>query len=749
MDIDLVNHRLEIKKYEEYLNDNQKNFVIFSKEGVGKTSFIEHISHASINKYYINVKAVELNAENHASDYYFMKKFICSLNSSFPDKCINIINLLCKDSLVDISLSLNIFIASINFEPHFKDSTLKSLTIKAIKAIDEPLYVHIENVEKIDRPSLLFFVRLIKEIDNIHFFFECTTDGLQVCQYLNEQFNQFSVDVKYLEIKMLDWEQVKIVLQKLNLCVDDKEREIYKELDGNIKTLIFKHQINENKCLNINIDRQFILNFISNCREGISLFEIYNIFKKYNSTLSYQFSIIKLENDLRYLQDIDCVFNNNNYYFITDFGICNTTSEKEEMIKSILSNYYMPIIELGNKDYIDNIIKGLRILLTLYIRTQDERINKILPYIDMYLIPLKVNAAIVDEIYDTIDRYDSINVDDLKLILIRIYIRLGYFKVAYEKLKKLNSNSDLKNVLLATIMVHLNARDPQTEEFIMQAIKKSKDKKFISAFQTCLVSLNMRIKTTSELKDYVNDLDFKKISKVDLQIIKKNLSIYSDNKNAIKLLKEIFRLFRDEKHNHLLTATGITLATRYAQAGHLRSAKRIIKLLEKDCILSEEDQAYIDNNISAIDLLSNNINESTYERLINTYYYCEDEYSKLLVANNLLIYFVNRNNMSEAERFANIIENIGVEKYKFDEYQHVVNLNLMYYYDSICNVSSDIYRKNLDKLLNCCFSSDLKKYIKSQLENINLNNTDKWYFMSQFNFRPAFMGHWIINNFDY
>ena len=105
MDIDLVNHRLEIKKYEEYLNDNQKNFVIFSKEGVGKTSFIEHISQASINKYYINVKAVELNADNHASDYYFMKKFICSLNSSFPDKCINIINLLCKDSPVDISLS--------------------------------------------------------------------------------------------------------------------------------------------------------------------------------------------------------------------------------------------------------------------------------------------------------------------------------------------------------------------------------------------------------------------------------------------------------------------------------------------------------------------------------------------------------------------------------------------------------------------------------------------------------------------
>ena len=32
MDIDLVNHRLEIKKYEKFLKDNQKTSLFFQKK---------------------------------------------------------------------------------------------------------------------------------------------------------------------------------------------------------------------------------------------------------------------------------------------------------------------------------------------------------------------------------------------------------------------------------------------------------------------------------------------------------------------------------------------------------------------------------------------------------------------------------------------------------------------------------------------------------------------------------------------
>lgn len=108
----------------------------------------------------------------------------------------------------------------------------------------------------------------------------------------------------------------------------------------------------------------------------------------------------------------------------------------------------------------------------------------------------------------------------------------------------------------------------------------------------------------------------------------------------------------------MLVATGITLATRYAQSGNLKTAKRVIKLLERNCVLTEEDHAYIDNNFSSINLLSNSIDESTYEILINTFYFCEDKYSKLLVANNLLIYFTQMNNLSKAEEYVKLVEDV-------------------------------------------------------------------------------------------
>ena len=749
MNIELVNHEIEIKKYKEFLDDNQKAFVIFSKEGVGKTSFIQHVSKASTNKQYINVSAKDISMENHATDFYFIKKFINSLNSMFPSKCKKIIELLSKDFPVDVSFSINAFFASINLEPHFKDSTLKRLLINVIKSINKPLYIHVENVEKIDRPSLVFFIRVIKEIDDIFFFFECVDENARICQALNEQFKEYSVNVQYIEIKKLDWKQVRKVFQGLNLYINDKEKDLYNQLDGNIKTLIFNHQIESSKELNLDKDRQFILDFISNCFLGITITEIHYILKEYDRTFLYKFSISKIEKHLNFLQDMGCVFTNERYYYSTDFGVKNTTTIHTKLINSILSNYYFPIIESGNKNNIDIIIKGLRTLIALYVKYHDVRLKNLIPYIEVYLLPLSFNTKIINELYEYIKDYSGTDIIEIKLILIRIYIRLGSFETAYEKLKEIDTHSDLKNVLLATTMVHLYPNDSQTQKFILDSINSSRDAKIVSALYTCLVSLNMRIKSTLELKQYIEDIDFTKMSNIDMHIIRKNLSIYSNNLEAITSLKKSFRFFRNEGYNHLLVATGITLATRYAQSGNLKNAKRVIKLLERDCVLTEEDQAYIDNNLSSIDLLSNMRDETTYERLINTFYFCEDEYSKLLVANNLLIYYTQMNNLNKAKEFVQLIEDIGLNKYKFDEYRHLTILNLIYYYSYVNNSKRNMYIYKLSELYDGCFSSELKKYIGAFLKKEKLQITDKWFFMSQFKFRPAFMGHWIINNFDY
>ncbi len=749
MNIELVNHEFELNTLQRFLDEQQNTFVVFSKKGVGKTSFIQHVSKADINEQYVNVKASELN-ENFATDFYFLRKFIESLNSRFPDKLNSIVNFLCKDKPGDISFSLNVFFAGVSYEPHLNASMFKSLIIKTIRTIDKPLYIHIENVEKIDRPSLMFFIRLIKEIKNIYFFFECISDEIKVCQYLSEQFAQHDVQVRFLEIKKLDWNQVKLVFKSLELSVDDSDRYLYQELNGDIKTLIFMHQIDNRKLYNnMDVDREFILNFISCCNVGVSIFEMQNILIKYDRSFLYKYSLSNLNKHLLALEKCNYIFNNNNYYYLTKFASTNLNKQNEELIKSILSNYYIPVIQHGESLCTDNIIKGLRILLPLYAKTQDERLSEILPYLERYLLPLEFNTSIINELYDSIKEHNHYYIEYSKLVLIRILIRLGYYQSAYDKLSEINVCSDLKNILLAITLVHLQPQEPTTVMFINNAIKQTKDKKTISALYTSLISLYMRIKTTRELKDYISKIELKAFTNVDIHIINKNLSIYSGNEKAIKSLKTVFRFFREQRNTRLLVATGITLATRYAQCGKLRSAKRIIKLLEKNCILSKEDQAYIDNNISSIDLLSGDIDEATHERLINTYYYCEDEYSKLLVANNLLIYHMCTNNMDKAREYAQFIEKVGMEQYQFDEYRHLANKNLLLYYKKINHPTHDKYKYNLIKLCNECFSEDLKKLINSQFDNEVLGTNDKWFFMSKYNFRPAFMGHWIINDFDY
>ena len=215
------------------------------------------------------------------------------------------------------------------------------------------------------------------------------------------------------------------------------------------------------------------------------------------------------------------------------------------------------------------------------------------------------------------------------------------------------------------------------------------------------------------------------------------------------IIKKIYRFFRENNNQRLLIATGITLATRYAQSGKLKSAKRIICIIERNYALSEEDQAYIDNNLSVVEILSNQVTEITRERLINTFYFCEDEYSRLLVANNLVIYYVIEKEAGKAQEYVQFIEDVGFEKYRFDEYLHLSYLNLIFYYNSVNLPKKNYYLKKINTLSNDCFSMELKKYIDSFLKQKLLNSNDKWSFLSNFKFRPAFMGHWIVNNFDY
>ena len=120
-----------------------------------------------------------------------------------------------------------------------------------------------------------------------------------------------------------------------------------------------------------------------------------------------------------------------------------------------------------------------------------------------------------------------------------------------------------------------------------------------------------------------------------------------------------------------------------------------------------------------------------------------------MATNNLLIYYTKQHKFSDAKEYAEELETIGFDKYKFEEYLHITYLNLRYYYKSIASDKFELYSDKLLELQKKCKGTALSLYIKSHFEVVDFKENQRWKFMSSFEFRPAFMGHWIINNFDY
>ena len=367
----------------------------------------------------------------------------------------------------------------------------------------------------------------------------------------------------------------------------------------------------------------------------------------------------------------------------------------------------------------------------------------------MYLLPLNYNKNIIDNLFACINNVSQN--EELFFCLIHIYISLGCYNDVLSKLEESYIENTKYNILHAIALIHVRPEKTITEKIIKKYIHNEVDNEYRSSLYTCLVALYMKTKPSEFVVDFVREIyNSNLITIQDQKVINKNISIYYDYSEAVDMIKDSIKYFKHHDMIRFAIASYITLATRYAQNGNLDRAKRILELLEKSIYLSEEDLVYIDNNLANIEIYLGNITEKTYESLMNAYAFLDDEYTKLLSVNNLLIYYTLVKDFSSAQIYANKIEDIGFERYRFDEYLHLSYMNLLFYYNSISdNINVKKYIDKLEQLKANCQSIELKKFINNTTDNCSLKQTDKWFFMSQFNFRTAYMGHWMISTFDY
>ena len=165
------------------------------------------------------------------------------------------------------------------------------------------------------------------------------------------------------------------------------------------------------------------------------------------------------------------------------------------------------------------------------------------------------------------------------------------------------------------------------------------------------------------------------------------------------------------------------------------------------CTNYGKEYSTLDNIDLILQMIS--VSKNTFLQLNNSYLFCKDGYTHLLICNNLMIYHILNNDQLTANIFANEIERAGFNTYCFDEYLHLSFLNLLFFYSKLKDSEKiSYYRAKLLELKENCQSIELKDYIDSYFTNKEITVKNKWHYMSQFKFRPAFIGHWIINYFD-
>ncbi len=158
--------------------------------------------------------------------------------------------------------------------------------IENTKLVNENIYIHIENVQKIDFTSLRYLIRIINETDNIFFFLECSDDE-DLCCKIKEILSDNMINVDIISINKLDWSHVSLILKDLNILITNSVKEEYEVLNGNIKRLIFNNKYHISTNISLDADQQFLLDFIELVGTEISIIDIHKILIDYDVSNKY------------------------------------------------------------------------------------------------------------------------------------------------------------------------------------------------------------------------------------------------------------------------------------------------------------------------------------------------------------------------------------------------------------------------------------------------------------------------------
>lgn len=775
MGSDFVNRKADFVFINNWINtptERNKGIFVYAKSGVGKSRFVSEFFNAEFPDH-IKIKVDMLGTDTSSiGSYSFLMHLYHKIIVETEKK-----GKLPLSRRISASADMSVgYIAEVNLSLSLTDkhgyvehiSQIMSYLTHKLSG-KRPYIIDIENFQLVDAESLECFNQLFCIGTQHRFIFEFTMAPDHFTPDFYHIFSKVSsvLDCKLYELKKLKLKEINVLCEQKKLPTKTA-KELYEKNDGNLFPLVMLEYLPDRSSMQplhdllntLNQDQQIILFLIELSCGEISAKTIAKIFvsgsyilsgnEKYNETYLYnqyvameQKNIIFLDGqNIKISQDqlleiIAEYRNNPNYY----------------LAWSLYENYHQQVLtQLPTCDREPHILA----LLHIYTIFPDIKIYSILPELTTIILqqpPQKIieKICLIRKHLELHNENRRLN-NFLTQYLADVCITVGQWHEALEQIKNCYSEDNPWQACYLAATIAANPQIPNAEEKILRMRKKHKAS--ILHYMSLTVSLlSYYLRTVPELKvkliaeQYLKEFAGKE--NLNYAFLLKMYSNTQDNETAIRILKYANRIFQAYHREDLIVMNMITIASRNVYMGRIETGIKILYDVEK--ITDEHNipirMHYILNNKSAISLLTGQISEQTEQDLMAALYSTDSMFEKAIILCNLMIYLIQSNRFSKAEKVFKQIQSLDLSQYNNVDLKFILLKNTLFYHTTQNNKKemSRVRRKLISFALCEDCPDDIRQHIRCFLSLEDFTdiqaNAEKPFF-AQFPFQAEFIGYW-------
>lgn len=745
-------------------SQNNKIIVIAGRSGIGKSAFVDKVLSAELrnymsirvnicktsddtieNLYYLN--AIYRTIANFASRDVFDK-----VHSPFLQGISSIKNLLSFgfDALLDKTVGEgNTF-----YEPLDDRSVLRKKDYIVSVLQKTEFIITIDNIQNIDTHSLEVLYDILNQIANTTFVFEYTTDGKKASNELLSFYNALkraNATVYLLEMKCLDYHEAK-KLAPSNL--DEKEIwDLYQRSNGNLVKIQLADSLtgcNDDpitlRLLNLSKDEHFLINLLylnespicysDLCRMLIGNINAPPFSEQKLSECIYKLKTMKL---VRFLNSGEiCIYHDS---IISHLEV-EPISVSLYSAYGVLKEYYC--WELAkSQNYV-----AIEHLFCLYLRFSDTELLTIFPQITELIKNYKYPHTAVKKLISFRKRIQQKGhlAPQLYLrlvtLLANLCIELGFWEEAISNIDLIYLPTNPYHRAMRASALALDFTNDESIQSIYLLIQSATSPREKLTIELCLLSAEMArqprresIKIARKMLDTPGYCDYFEYA----FLLSNYAELVNNTEKSIILYKQAIDRFHRSGRDDLGANILVFLSMVYAYEGRIAEARVV---LDKGKSLGGIKESYLLNNYTVLDILSGSVTADSVKQLSDALLITRDPYEKILILCNLLVCYVLLSEMERAKQTTLEIMSQRYERFRYEEFLHIVYQDLLYYFKS-ANIASEVkkYQELLKRLID---NSDPEAMFvpiaKMQLKN----QSSPHLFYSQFPFRVDFLGSWNV-----